>query len=367
MIHQLVSLFLDHDRFVVTTHTRPDGDALGSQLALGHFLRKLGKEVHLINTDAPPYNLSWMPGTDAVEVFDGALRQLEILAGAEVIVVLDTNTEERLGKMGAAVRSSPAVKVLIDHHPTPESWFDLQYRRESASSTGELVYELIVAHDPGLIDAALATALYVAIMTDTGSFRYSSTTAEVHRIVADLLERGGIEPAPIHAAIFDTRSVEGLRLLSRTLDTLSLRYGGQLGYLVVPQRTLREIGADVQETEGFVNYVLSIEGVRVALLFIETERGTKVSFRSKGDAYVHEWAQHFGGGGHRNASGAFVRKGLEETIREVVDAAPRFIDFGPETATAGCGAAGRAPDDGVLSPEDEAYLASLLDLKSRNA
>ncbi|WP_457651988.1 DHH family phosphoesterase [Rhodocaloribacter sp.] len=357
MIEPIISLIHAHERFVITTHLRPDGDAVGSELGLGRFLKKLGKSVSMINSDRLAYNLSWLPGVSDVEVFEGSLSQRERIAGADVIFVVDTNGVDRIGKLGKAVRNSDAVKVLIDHHPGPEDWFDLMHRRESASSTGELVYEIITAMDPALIDAEIATALYTAIMTDTGSFRYSTVNARVHRIVADLLERGDIRPTPIHTALFDTRTVEGLRLLSRTLDTLTLRYRGRVGYMVVTQRALRETGADVSETEGFVNYVLSIEGVEAALLFTETERGTKVSFRSKGTAYVHEWAQHFGGGGHRNASGAFITRPLEETIRAVIRAAPRFLALEDETPA----------EDEALSPEDEAYLSSLLDIQSKKS
>ncbi|RMF65444.1 MAG: bifunctional oligoribonuclease/PAP phosphatase NrnA, partial [Bacteroidetes bacterium] len=146
MLDHLLALLREKKRFVISTHTRPDGDAIGSQLALAFFLEKLGKDVAMINTDAAPYNLSWMPGADRVEVFDGSLQQREKIDRADVIVVVDTNTEERLGKPGNAIRSSGAVKVLIDHHPAPEGWFDLTYRREEASSTGELIYELVVAH-----------------------------------------------------------------------------------------------------------------------------------------------------------------------------------------------------------------------------
>ncbi len=355
MIDKIISLIHTHQNFVITTHLRPDGDAVGSELGLGRLLRKLDKTVSIINSDPLAYNLAWLPGVSEVEVFDGSLSQRERIAGADVIFVVDTNGIERIGKPGMAIRNSPAVKVLIDHHPAPEAWFDVAYRRETASSTGELVYEIIDKIDPGLIDAEIATALYTAIMTDTGSFRYSSVNARVHRIVADLLERGDIQPTPIHTAIFDTRTVEGLRLLSRTLGTLTLRYRGRVGYMVVTQEALRETGADVSETEGFVNYALSIEGVDVALLFTETERGTKVSFRSKGLAFVHEWAQLFGGGGHRNASGAFVRRPLEETIRAVISAAPRFLDLEDETK----------PERDELSSEDAAYLSSILEMQSK--
>ncbi len=348
MLERVLALLREHDRFLITTHIRPDGDALGSQLALGWFLRKLGKKVAMINSDPAPENLGWMAGVDDAEVYDGAIDQRERIAQADVILVLDTNALERLGKLAGAVQDSKAVKVLIDHHTDPEGWFDAAYAPDTASSTGELVYELIAAYDPALIDTEIATALYVAIMTDTGSFRYSSVTPAVHRIVADLLERGDLRPAPIHTALFDTRSLAGLRLLGLALETIRLHYDGQIGSMRVSQRAVRAAAAGLHETEGFVNYVLSVASVRAAVIFIEIDAGIKMSFRSQGDAYVNEWAQAFGGGGHRNASGAFVHGGdLDEVFRDVIDAAPRHVKLAPPEAS------------DTLSADDLSYLIAL--------
>ncbi len=356
MIQQILASLLEGSRFVITTHIRPDGDALGSEIALGQFLGALGKQVTMINAEAPPYNLYWLPGVDEVEVFDGSLNQRERIASADAVIVVDTNARERLGRLASPIRNSAARKLLIDHHTSPEGWFDLAWVRDTASSTGEMIYELIAAYDAGMIDTSIATALYTAIMTDTGSFRYSSVTPAVHRIVADLLERGDIAPAPIHASLFDTRSMEGLRLLGLALESVTLRYEGQVGYMVVSQRMVRDTGSSLDETEGFVNYVLSIEGVKAALIFSETDSGTKVSFRSKGETYVNEWARALGGGGHRNASGAYLKRPLEVVVDEVMAMAPRYLDLeeGAEQETGD-----------ALSPEDASYLSSLLRMKAQ--
>jgi len=231
---------------------------------------------------------------------------------------------------------------------------NVEFVRDTAAATGELVYEMIEATNPGLIDAEVATALYTAIMTDTGSFRYSNVTPRLHRIVADILERGEIEPAPIHETIYDRKSMPGLRLLGRMLNRIRLRYDGQLGYSVVTQRMVEDTNASWDDKQGFVNYVLSIEGVKAALLFSETDDGSKISFRSEADVRVDEWARHFGGGGHRNAAGAYVKRPtFEEVIEDVIDAASQFIEFDSPYP---------AGDD--LSPEDEAYLETLLGRQS---
>lgn len=354
MIDTILSLIKTHQRFAITTHIRPDGDALGSQLALGHFLRKLGKDVTLINSDPPAYNLYWLPGVKDVQVFDGSIDQRQVLADADVLFIVDTNALERVGRLSGAVRNSTAKKVLIDHHTNPESWFDARYERDTASSTGELIYEIIAAYDADLVDAEIATTLYTAIMTDTGSFRYNSVTPAVHRIVAELLDRGDIRPAPIHISLYDTRSIESLRLLGLALESITLVYGAQVGYIVVSQRMVRDAGSSLEETEGFVNYALSIEGVKAAVIFSETDSGVKMSFRSKGTTYVNEWARSFGGGGHRNASGAYQRRSLEEVVDEVIAAAPRFLDLEPWD-----------DDAPALSDEDASYLSSLMDLKAQ--
>lgn len=354
MLDDVLALVRENERFFVTTHLGPDGDALGSQIALGRFLEKLGKTVAMVNSDEVSYNLDWMPGVEDVEVFDGSMHQREALAEADVVFVLDTNDEERLGKVGSMVRDSTATTVLIDHHLEPEQWFDVEFIRDTAAATGELIYEIIEAVDPSLIDAEIATGLYTAIMTDTGSFRYSSVTPRLHRIVADVLERGGIQPAPIHETIYDRESMPGLRLLGRMLNRIRLRFNDQLAYSVVTQRMVDDTGASWDDKKGFVNYVLSIEGVKAALLFSEVDDGAKISFRSEADVRVDEWARSFGGGGHRNAAGAYVKRPtFEEVIEEVVEAAPRFIDFEDPYA----------PGE-KLSAEDEAYLQTLLKSKS---
>jgi phosphoesterase RecJ-like protein len=327
----VLATLLDAERVVITTHLRPDGDALGSQIGLGLFLRKLGKHVTLLNADAPPRNLEWMLELSDVTTFTGALKQLKRLNEADVLVVVDTGVGHRIGDLEASFRDSPATKLLIDHHPDPEHWFDHSLLRTDAAATGELVYDLIAEHDADLIDAHVATALYAAIMTDTGSFRYGSTTARVHQITADLLERGDIAPEPIHVAIFDTRLPSSLRLLSRALDTITTVYDGQLAYVVVSLDAMNGVGARSDEAEGVVSYPLSLEGVRAVVMFLETPSGIKCSFRSKGALAINGWARQFGGGGHRNAAGAYLRGvPLRDAVDRVIAAAPKHLDLGDE-------------------------------------
>ena len=321
------------DRLVLTGHIRPDGDALGSELGLAHFLQKLGKEVLVLNADPAPRPLDWLVADQPKGLLqryqkDNA-KQASALEAADALVVLDTGAGHRLGALEAPFKGAPAEKLLIDHHPAPEDWFDLACVRTHAAATAEIVYDLIAGHDADLIDAAIATALYVGIVTDTGSFRYNATTPATHRIVADLMERGPIGSEPIHVSLYDGRTPEGLKLLARALDTIATHYGGRLASMHVTQEMLRESGAYFDETEGLIGYALSLGGVQAAVIALETPNGIKLSFRSKGDCPINDWAARFGGGGHPNAAGAYVtEKTLSHTLREVVDSAPRHVAAG---------------------------------------
>ncbi|MFT4606305.1 MAG: phosphoesterase RecJ-like protein [Rhodothermales bacterium] len=348
MLQEVCALIEGAQSFVLTTHARPDGDAIGSVLGFAHYLRRKGKKATIINCDPTPFNLEWLPGADDIQVFDGSLEQIRAVAEADVIAIMDANGAGRLGAVGKSVVASSATKLLIDHHTNPERWFDLSYARESASSTGQLVYELIDADDPSLVDHTIASALYTAIVTDTGSFRFSNVSPDLHRLVADMIERGGLDTSDVHSQIFDRKSPSSLRLLSRMLNSLQVAHGDAISYMVISRAMLQETGASIEDTEGYVNWGLSIDGVRATLLFTETERGTKVSFRSHGVDHVHKWAQKLGGGGHPNASGAFVRKPLDQTIKMVVELAPRYLDLQAEN-----------PGEDTLSEEDQEYLTML--------
>lgn len=326
---EFLASLLSHTHVCIVTHVRPDGDALGSQLALGRFLKHLGKKVTLINTDPAPENLSWLPGCDQILIYDGSLTQRQRVVQADALVFVDVNVRNRIGEdLARLVQSISGPSYLIDHHPQPEPGFTHLYTRDEASSTGELIFELIRAHDPAWMDRPTAKALYTAIMTDTGSFQFSNTTPQVHRYVADILEMGEISPAPIHNAIYSNRQLASLRLLARALDGLTLAHDGQIAYIALQARLIRDLQADTSDSLGLTNYALSVRGVKAALLFTEVAAGIKISFRSYGDVYVDTWARAFGGGGHKNASGAFIaKKKLEHVVRDVVAAAPKYLDL----------------------------------------
>jgi phosphoesterase RecJ-like protein len=356
-LHALADALRQAERVVLTTHRGPDGDAIGSEIGLAVALRKLGKHVTIFNNDPPPRVLEWIldhagGGEHEPVIFDGSMAHRETINQADCILVLDTNAEGRLGDVGPAITSATPMKLLLDHHPHPEDWFDLAYTDTTSASTAELVYRLLCLLDADLIDADVATPLYAGIVTDTGRFRYSATTARTHRIAADLLERGGLSPEPIHVNLYDAWQTSGLKLLGLALDTIQTHHGGRLATMRITHKMLNHAGARLEEAEGFVNYALGVEGVQAAVILRETPGGTRASFRSKGDLAVNGWAQRFGGGGHRNAAGSFVPGTLSEALETVVRTAPKDLRDGPEDVAP-------AAADAALSDDDAALLAMM--------
>ena len=353
MLHQVLEVIRSYDRFLIVTHMRPDGDAVGSQLALGTVLKSLGKKVTMLNSDLVPHNMNWLPGSQTIKRFKGWGSQILAVANAEVILVVDTNALHRLGPaMQKQVQNSQALKVLIDHHTEPEDWFDVQYVREDAVATAEIIYEIIVELDERLLTADVATALYTAIMTDSGSFRFPTVSADSHRVTADLIERGSMDPAEVYEYVYQSRSRTWPRLVSRVLESFTLLHDGQLAYLQLTNRMFKETQTHYDDAEGLIEWAMAVEGVRVVLMMTETRRGVKVSFRSKGDIKVDEWAREVGGGGHPNASGAYFRTDLAHATKRVLEVAARHM--APENEA----------EEYEMSREDEQYLAALTSLQS---
>ena len=344
MLKTILKILLRHHRFVITTHQRPDGDAIGSQIALGRFLEYLGKEVVLFNSDPVPATLDWMPGSESIRTGDD-VENLAAVAQADQLIVVDTNTRDRLGKTVVRAldlyRGSAA--LLIDHHTAPESWFKCMLRNEHAAATGEIIYDLICAYDENLIDPEIATALYTALMTDTGSFRFAAVTPKVHRMSAHLLELGSSSPPEVYAAVYENHSRGWPRLVAMVLQGLTFLYDGQLAYIMVTKHMLKQTGVDRGDAHGLSDMIMTIAGVRVTLTFTEVKHGVKVSFRSKGNCPMDTWAQSYGGGGHPNAAGAFIRHPIQQVTKLVLESASEYIQT----------------DNFVLAEEDQDYFHAL--------
>lgn len=307
-------------KIVITTHVNPDGDAIGSSLALYNFLTKMGHDVNVIVPNDFPDFLKWINNTDKVINYSNSREESEnIIKNSSIIFCLDFNNLSRINEMGEFISGSDAKKVLIDHHLEPVNFYDFKIHDTNASATAELVYEFLNYLDAELIDKNISEALYTGILTDTGSFKFS-TTSKVHRIVGDLLEKG-IDINKINKAIYDSNSYDKIKLIGYALsEKLKLAVGGNVAYIVLSRQDLLDHNFKKGDTEGLVNYALSIVNVNVAVLIIETKERIKFSFRSSGSFSVNEFARkYFNGGGHKNAAGGSLEDKLSVALNKFLE------------------------------------------------
>ncbi|CUT02482.1 phosphoesterase RecJ domain-containing protein [Candidatus Kryptonium thompsonii] len=314
--------------FVITTHVSPDGDGLGCEIALLYFLEKLGKSAVVINVSETPGNYKILyPENRFLIFYEQNFDQIEKILNTDVIFICDMNQSSRLKTMEKYVLQSKAIKIIIDHHLEAQDFADYYLIDVDAPASGEIVYKLIKSFDGFEIDKKIATGIYTAIMTDTGSFRFPRTDSETHRIVADLLDAGA-DPVEIYDKVYEQSSLGRIKLLGKCLSELETRYDGRLGYIVVTQDMLKNYGVEEWETDGFVQSILKIAGVRVAIFILELKDGIKLSFRSKGEIPINELAKEFGGNGHKNAAGARLYNiTLDEVINQVIQKAEKYAYF----------------------------------------
>lgn len=318
MWNEVVALIQQHNHFVLTTHVHPDGDGLGCEVALAALLKQLGKEVAVVNSDPMPETLEFLDPQGSFRVYHPD-RDHATVANSEVIFVLDSSEGwNRLGKLGEVAQDSSATTVCLDHHPGDGDFADIVVIDTTAGATGELVFELI-DHMGSELTHDMAMALYVAIVTDTGSFRFGKTSPRTHRIVARLLEVG-VMPHQIYSYLYEQRPLGHLHLQSQLLAQLTLAYGGRLAWSKVTQEMLERYGVDRRDITHLVDLGLSVAGVEISVLFSETRNGrVQLNFRSKGRLAVNDVAQRLGGGGHPFAAGAQVDGPLEQAIQRVLE------------------------------------------------
>lgn len=304
-------------KFVLTTHVNPDGDGLGSEAALAAFLEDLGKEVFVYNNSRTPPNYDFLDPDHRIVVYDTGMHR-EILLQADCIFILDISEWTRLRQVGKDIRDRDVKKVFIDHHPTEEIDPSTSLINVKACATGEIVYDLIKFCN-GRITKRIATGLYTSIITDTGSFRFSNTNIKAFKISAELLE-SGISPAQIYQTIYERQSYSKVKLFGNLLTKLRLDVGGKIAWFTIPQHLVESTAAKPYDTEGFVDYPLSIKGVEISLMFFENEQGKiKVSLRSKGNYVINGIAQKFGGGGHPFAAGVLLEGNLNELTERMLE------------------------------------------------
>ncbi|MFQ3340650.1 MAG: phosphoesterase RecJ-like protein [Flavobacteriaceae bacterium] len=304
-------------KIVIFPHKNPDGDALGSALAWMHFLIKNNHETVVISPNDYPNFLNWLPGQETVLKFTKdtkAVRQK--IKTASLIFTLDFNVLSRVGDLEPLVRLSKATKIMIDHHETPGNYAELMYSDPKMSSTCEMVYNLIYELNKKAFTSDIANCLYTGIMTDTGSFRYTATTPNTHKAIAHLIEEGA-SITNIHQQVYDSASFSRLKLLGITLSNMKQIKNFPIVYMTLSQDELNACDYKKGDTEGFVNYGLSLEGIIFSCIMIENEQEgiLKMSFRSQGEFSVNDFARtYFNGGGHHNAAGGMSTDSINDTV-----------------------------------------------------
>lgn len=321
-IARVKQLLSQPKKIIIVSHKNPDGDAIGSSLGLYHFLIKLKHEVSVIMPNDYPEFLKWMPNQDVIIDYEINKKIANgLIEEADIVFTLDFNSLARAGDMESSLANSVAIKIMIDHHQQPSDYATYMYSDVSICSTSQMVYHFInMLNEGNLFDSNIGTCLYTGIMTDTGSFRFSSTTSTTHRVVADLIEKG-VDNSTIHNKVYDTNSYNRIQLLGQALNNLKVIPELKTAYITLSQKELNNYNFRKGDTEGVVNYGLSLNNIVFAVIFIEHKKEgiVKISFRSNGDFSVNEFARkHFNGGGHTNAAGGRSNLPLQKTVEKFI-------------------------------------------------
>ncbi|RKY42660.1 MAG: bifunctional oligoribonuclease/PAP phosphatase NrnA [Candidatus Makaraimicrobium thalassicum] len=321
-VDKVIEAFRNRDNFLITAHVNPEGDSIGSQLAVYYILKRLGKRAVMADHDDVPENLKFLPGSESIT------REIPKDFRLDTVIVLDCPVRDRIGRISDCIDERPFI-VNIDHHVSNGFFGNVNWVDREASSVGEMIFHL--AEKMGIeIEKDPATALYTAIITDTGMFNYDNTSKETHRAAGELIA-AGVNPKAVHAEIFEKKSISEIRLLGRALTTLQLEEGGALAHMSLTRKMYSEEGVDRVSTDEFINFPRSIKGVEVAVFFKEdgiTREEINVSFRSSGRVNVNIVAAHFGGGGHALAAGCTLNCGLEEARDKVLGGIRKALGVG---------------------------------------
>lgn len=320
-IQQFKTLIENAENIAVIPHRNPDGDAIGSTLALWHILREMGKNARVISPNEFPSFLHWLPGSEEIIAFESYPDDVKrILDRCDLVFTLDFNALHRAGdQMQLYLEQLQAKFIMIDHHQMPDDYAAVTFSDVNYGSTCELLYDILVTSGFNQhLNADSATCIYTGIVTDSGSFKFTKTTGHTHRVAADLIDYG-VDNPQIHIKLFNNNSYNQLQLLGRALNQLKITGNNRVAYTFLSQNDLNEFHYQKGDTEGIVNYGLSIEGIELAVIFIEQKQEgiIKISFRSQGDIDVNQFARtHFNGGGHINAAGGKSFHSLQQTIED---------------------------------------------------
>ncbi len=324
-----------HGKFLLTTHVNPDGDAIGSEIAMARWLRSRGKSVRILNDSPTPVAFGWLTADDAIEMYDEALCE-QRFSEADALVVLDTSNRQRIGRLSRHLDRHVVAIAIVDHHATHDGFGQVNVVEPELASTASLVFELM--REAGVTpDVTAAEALYVGLFTDTGNFRYSNTDARAHRMAATLVE-AGVDPSDLTSRVHATAPAGRIRFFGESLAALQVLEGGRLVVVeAAPEQFARHglVGAD---TEGLVDMPRAIAGVEVVALFSEVEPGkVKVSLRSTGNVTIDAVCARFGGGGHPHAAGVQMRGTREDVKAKILPEIVRLLDAHAESLAGGDG------------------------------
>ena len=316
-IDKIKRLLSDKRKIVIIPHKNPDGDAIGSSTALKYYLDNFNHNVDIISPNKFPEFLKWMDPNNIIKIFDEDEKYSQKIIDAELIFTLDFNNLVRISGMKEYVEKSNAKIIMIDHHEEPSNYADFMYSEPKMSSTCEMIYHFIEKMgDVDKIDKNISRSLYAGIMTDTGSFKFPSTTELTHLVISNLLKTG-ISHSDIHNHIYDNNKFERVQLLSFALSKIKIIENLNTCYISLSQKELNKFNYEKGDTEGIVNYGLSIKNIKFAVIFMENSNDNviRISLRSRGDFDVNQFSKNiFGGGGHKNAAGAISKKSLDNTI-----------------------------------------------------
>jgi bifunctional oligoribonuclease and PAP phosphatase NrnA len=325
----LLEVLTSKPKILITTHANPDGDAIGSLLGLYLYFKKQGYPVWAVSPNEYPDFLAWMPGNEEViDYTKNRSKARKLIEQADVIFHLDYNEIKRSGEMAEPLAASGAYKIMIDHHPNPQLDVKCAISRTEASSTAELIFEFLSELFPSPFDRAICECLYTGILTDTGCFSYNSSRTRTFEIVSKLLEFG-IEKDQIYRSIFDNYSESRMRLLGYCLNNkMQVLPEYNTAFISISLEEQQMFNFSTGDSEGFVNYPLSIRGIRFTALFIERKDKIKISLRSRGMFPANAFSKaHFSGGGHLNAAGGESSLPLNETIEKFLALLPNYSEM----------------------------------------
>jgi phosphoesterase RecJ-like protein len=323
MWSQIIKVIESHQRFIISSHVNPDCDALGSELALAYHLLNMGKTVLILNTDPVIPDYQFLDPDGLIQQFSDDHRPF--ISEAEIIIVVDTSGGwRRLGQVGDILAECEATSICIDHHPTDRAFTDVTLVDTQVAAAGELIYDLI-AHMDGQLNPFMAQALYAAIATDSGHFRFPKTSPRTHRITAELIERGA-NPSRIYDLLYQQQPLSKVQLKGYVLNNINLASAGRIAYIGLDAETLARYNTTPKDLHAFSNLAQEIKGVQVSIFAVEADEGqVKLSFRSDGSVPVNSVAAEFGGGGHLPAAGATVYGQLTPVLKQAVNKVSRLL------------------------------------------